>query len=49
MQGDWVIVTGQLSEDYRRVLLRRRIDASVLLVKALGGGWDVAALPTPEK
>jgi NodT family efflux transporter outer membrane factor (OMF) lipoprotein len=24
---------------------RRRIDASVLLVKALGGGWDVAKLP----
>ena len=30
-------------------ILRRRIDASVLLVKALGGGWDVAALPEPEK
>jgi NodT family efflux transporter outer membrane factor (OMF) lipoprotein len=30
-------------------ILRRRIDASVLLVKALGGGWDVAALPTSEK
>jgi outer membrane protein TolC len=29
-------------------ILRRRIDGSVLLVKALGGGWDVAALP-PEK
>jgi len=28
-------------------ILRRRIDASVLLVKALGGGWDVAELPTP--
>ncbi len=26
-------------------ILRRRMDASVLLVKALGGGWDVAALP----
>ena len=26
-------------------ILRRRIDASVLLVKALGGGWDVAELP----
>jgi outer membrane protein TolC len=25
-------------------ILRRRMDASVLLVKALGGGWDVAAL-----
>jgi len=29
-------------------ILRRRIDGSVLLVKALGGGWDVAALP-PQK
>jgi len=26
-------------------ILRRRIGASVLLVKALGGGWDVAELP----
>lgn len=25
---------------------RRRMDASVLLVKALGGGWDVSNLPT---
>ncbi len=25
---------------------RRRIDASVLLVKALGGGWDTSKLPT---
>jgi NodT family efflux transporter outer membrane factor (OMF) lipoprotein len=28
-------------------VLRRRMDASVLLVKALGGGWDVADLPQP--
>ncbi len=28
-------------------ILRRRMDASVLLVKALGGGWEVADLPTP--
>lgn len=28
-------------------VLRRRMDASVLLVKALGGGWDVAELPNP--
>ena len=27
--------------------LRRRVDASVLLIKALGGGWDVAELPKP--
>jgi NodT family efflux transporter outer membrane factor (OMF) lipoprotein len=26
-------------------ILRRRMDASVLLVKGLGGGWDVAQLP----
>jgi NodT family efflux transporter outer membrane factor (OMF) lipoprotein len=26
-------------------ILRRRMDASVLLVKALGGGWDVSQLP----
>jgi NodT family efflux transporter outer membrane factor (OMF) lipoprotein len=26
-------------------ILRRRMDATVLLVKALGGGWDVAKLP----
>jgi NodT family efflux transporter outer membrane factor (OMF) lipoprotein len=28
-------------------VLRRRMDASVLLVKALGGGWDVSELPKP--
>ena len=27
-------------------ILRRRVDASVLLVKALGGGRDVSNLPT---
>jgi NodT family efflux transporter outer membrane factor (OMF) lipoprotein len=30
-------------------ILRRRMDASVLLVKAVGGGWDVAALPNAAK
>jgi NodT family efflux transporter outer membrane factor (OMF) lipoprotein len=30
-------------------ILRRRMDASVLLVKAVGGGWDVAALTKPEE
>ena len=28
-------------------ILRRRIGASVLLVKALRGGWSVAELPAP--
>lgn len=27
-------------------ILRRRMDASVLLIKALGGGWDVTRLPS---
>ena len=30
-------------------ILRRRMDASVLLVKAIGGGWDVSELPKEAK
>ncbi len=29
-------------------ILRRRMAASVLLIKALGGGWSVASLPSPQ-
>jgi NodT family efflux transporter outer membrane factor (OMF) lipoprotein len=43
------VVTAQstaLSNERTAVdILRRRMDASVLLVKALGGGWDVSKLP----
>ncbi len=28
---------------------RRRMESSVLLIKALGGGWDVKSLPQPEQ
>ena len=44
------VITAQttaLSNERNQVdILRRRMDASVLLVKALGGGWNVADLPT---
>jgi outer membrane protein TolC len=26
-------------------LMRRRLDANVLLIKAIGGGWDISDLP----
>jgi NodT family efflux transporter outer membrane factor (OMF) lipoprotein len=43
------VITAQtvtLSNERNQVdILRRRMDASVLLVKALGGGWHVADLP----
>ena len=38
--------TAALTNERNEVdILRRRMDASVLLVKALGGGWNVADLP----
>ena len=43
------VITAQstaLSNERAEVdILRRRMDASVLLVKALGGGWNVGSLP----
>jgi hypothetical protein len=30
-------------------IARRRMAASVALIKALGGGWDTSALPTDEQ
>ena len=39
--------TTELSNERNAIdILRRRMDASVLLVKALGGGWDISDLPT---
>jgi outer membrane protein TolC len=38
--------TTELSNERNAIdILRRRMDASVLLVKGLGGGWDVSKLP----
>ena len=38
--------TAALSNERNEIdIMRRRMDASVLLIKALGGGWDASALP----
>ena len=43
------VITAQtvtlLNERNQVDIMRRRMDASVLLVKALGGGWNVTDLP----
>ena len=44
-----VITTQSITLANQRIevdLLRRRMDACVLLIKALGGGWDVSRLPS---
>jgi NodT family efflux transporter outer membrane factor (OMF) lipoprotein len=38
--------TALTSERYEIDIQRRRVDASVLLVKALGGGWDIGSMPS---
>jgi outer membrane protein TolC len=44
-----VIIAQTIALDNKRNdvdILRRRMDASVLLVKALGGGWNLSQMPT---
>jgi len=38
--------TAALSNERNGIdIMRRRMDASVLLIKALGGGWNQSSLP----
>ena len=38
--------TALTNERYEIDIQRRRMDASVLLIKALGGGWDITSMPS---
>jgi hypothetical protein len=40
----WIVMIALQAQQSRVNILNRRMDASVLLVKALGGGWRVDAL-----
>jgi NodT family efflux transporter outer membrane factor (OMF) lipoprotein len=46
------VITAQsidLQDEYAEVdILKRRLEASVLLIKALGGGWDISKLPATQ-
>jgi hypothetical protein len=45
-----VAQTTALNNEVQAVTIaRRRMAASVALIKALGGGWDVSALPTEQQ
>ncbi len=37
------------NERVQENISRRQMEASVLLIKTLGGGWDKTSLPTPER
>ena len=47
LEADRILGRALMTQRNEINILRRRIDASVLRVKALGGGWSVAELPAP--